>query len=173
MRGRVHDALANFRNLRHKNPTAWVPSYSNCEQSPRYAWSELPAIWRIRTRLFESICNLPNSRICGLISWRLADVGGGKYRPICVQVTSAPEGIDKLACRRGLAPPDRGLYVLYWDTSAHSERILKSKHAWYSHILITELVNLSIPSNSMLPTALLDTRPRTVKKKTALCLISR
>ena len=87
----MHDALASFRNLRHKNPTAWLPSYSNCEQSPRYASSELPAIWRIRTRLFESICNLPNSSICGLISWRLADVGGGKYRPICVQVTSAPE----------------------------------------------------------------------------------
>ena len=86
----MHDALANFPNLRHKKPTAWLPSYSNCEQSPRYAGSELPAIWRIRTRLFESICNLPNSSICGLISWRLADVGGGKYRPICVQITSAP-----------------------------------------------------------------------------------
>jgi len=127
----VHDALANFPNLRHKNPTAWHPSHSNCEQSRRYASSELPAIRRIRTRLFESICNLPNSSICGLISWRLVDVGGGKYRPICVQVTSAPE---------------RKLVEIFSTDRADQsfDKWVRQRNVWHSFFLVwlTVLVTL-------------------------------
>ena len=38
-------------------------------------------------------------------------------------------GIDKLTCSHGLALQHRGLDVLYGDASAHSERVLKAKHA--------------------------------------------
>jgi len=30
----MHDAPASFWYLRHKNPTAWLPSYANCDRSP-------------------------------------------------------------------------------------------------------------------------------------------
>ena len=55
-------------------------------------------------------------------------------------------GIDKLIYRDGLALQDRGLNAQYIDASAHCEVIFKSKHARKSHILVTELVNLSIPA---------------------------
>ena len=57
----------------------------------------------------------------------------------------AHEGIDKLTCRRGLALPDRGLSAPHVVANAHSECVFRSNCAKYSHIPITELVNLSIP----------------------------
>ena len=60
-------------------------------------------------------------------------------------------GIDKLTCRRGLALPDMRLNGQYVDARAHSARVLTSKDAGHSHIPITELVNLSIPSEQCQP----------------------
>ncbi len=62
---------------------------------------------------------------------------------------SPSAGIDKLTCRRGLALRDRVHNAVYFDASAHSERVLRSKDAWHSHIPITELVNLSIPISEL------------------------
>ncbi len=59
------------------------------------------------------------------------------------------EGIDKLTRRRGLALTDRGINALYVDARSHWALILTSKDAGHSHIPITELVNLSIPSLSL------------------------
>jgi len=55
------------------------------------------------------------------------------------------DGIDKLTCGRGLALPDRGLSAPHVVANAHSECVFRSNCAKYSHIPITELVNLSIP----------------------------
>ena len=54
-------------------------------------------------------------------------------------------GIDKLTYRHGLALQDRGLNAQYIDASSHFEVSFKSKHARKTQILVTELVNLSIP----------------------------
>ena len=54
-------------------------------------------------------------------------------------------GIDKLTYRHGLALQDRDPNAQCIDASAHCEVIFKSKHARKYHIVVTELVNLSIP----------------------------
>jgi len=59
------------------------------------------------------------------------------------------DGIDKSTYRHGLALQDRGLNAQYIDASAHCEVIFKSKHARKFHIPVTELVNLSIPSQPL------------------------
>ena len=64
------------------------------------------------------------------------------------------QGIDKLTYRHGLALQVRGLNAQYIDASAHCEVIFKSKHARKSHIPVTELVNLSIPSGEQVETQL-------------------
>ena len=55
------------------------------------------------------------------------------------------QGTDKLTRRRGLALLDRDIMALYVDSSAHSERVLRSKDARYSHLPVAEFVNLSVP----------------------------
>jgi hypothetical protein len=54
-------------------------------------------------------------------------------------------GTDKLTRRRGLALLDRDIMALYVDSSAHSERVLRSKDARYPHLPVAEFVNLSVP----------------------------
>ena len=68
-------------------------------------------------------------------------------------VSSRLFGIDKLTCKRGLALPNRGLNAQYIDASAHRKVIFKSKRARKSHIPATEIVNLSIPNQSIASSA--------------------
>jgi len=54
-------------------------------------------------------------------------------------------GTDKVTRRRGLTLLDGDFSAPYVDVSAHSERVLKSKDAWHSHVPAAKFVNLSVP----------------------------